>query len=125
MQFDSDIYGDAIHLARSMASTFDNTKYDDYDDCLQPPIAPRSSGASALQVHAYPNPSTGVTQLDFGRQFTGQLMVVNTAGKVVFEMSLEKINGVELNITAGAGLYIIQTADEAGYKTITKLVVTK
>ena len=126
MQFDSDIYGDAIHLARSMASTFDNTKYDDYDGCLQSPIAPRSVGSSTkLRMGVYPNPTSGIAQLEFDAEFTGQVSILDFSGRLVRVLSVDKQRQISIDAGSIPGLYVVQAIDQEGSVAVSKLVITK
>jgi len=55
----SDLYGDAIHLARAMVNSYNDTYYDVYDGCIDNPLEPRVDKGSTFNAIIKPNPTTG------------------------------------------------------------------
>ena len=60
----------------------------------------------------YPNPTTQFIQMDFGKIFTGQVMVFDAAGNVILN---QNVNAMECRIDAAAwssGLYMVHVVKD-------------
>lgn len=119
----SDRYGDAIHLARVMANTFTSTHYDVFDDCTSTGTSPRSAGKSVTtDITVYPNPSTGLINVDFDTPFTGSMTVVDLTGKVLLSKSIENLKGTTMQIQGAAGVYYLHCKNDEGIESIQKIL---
>ena len=60
----------------------------------------------------YPNPTTQFIQMDFGKIFTGQVMVFDAAGNVILN---QNVNAIECRIDAAgwsSGLYMVHVVKD-------------
>ena len=60
----------------------------------------------------YPNPTTQFIQMDFGKIFTGQVMVFDAAGNVILN---QNVNTIEYRINAAgwsSGLYMVHVVKD-------------
>jgi hypothetical protein len=120
----SDRYGDAIHLARAMANTFSDEYFDVYDDCMDLEIRERVVESNS-GVKIYPNPSSGVFNVELPEGFIGQLTVTDVVGKVVHSQRINKQFDSILNLQDYPGVLFVQIADNEGYSSTHKIIVVR
>ena len=121
----SDMYGDAIHLARALTNTFDSTYFDVNDGCLTEPIEPRSNSTNSLNALVQPNPTKGTIVISTEKPITGIVNVFDLSGRIVFSESIKKVNQHTLELKLEDGVYLINIISDTGEKHSEKIVVTK
>jgi len=122
----SDIYGDAIHMARAMANTYDNTYFDAYDVCITP-TTPRSIKTSevATAISVHPNPTSGILYLNLPDNYTGHVAVRDIDGKVVYEKDINAGNLTNIDLTMYSGVYFVVFTSETGDQSVHKVILIK
>ncbi len=121
----ADIYGDAIHMARAMANTYDNSYFDAYDVCITP-TTPRSittSEVAAISVH--PNPTSGILYLNLPNNYTGHVAVRDIDGKAIIHQEIKSSNLTSLDLTMYNGVYFIVFTSETGDQSVHKVILIK
>ena len=95
----SDKYGKPIHLARAMTATFDNTNFDEFDDCLQG-MEQRIIREQAIEetIEIWPNPTTGSVQINLPENYSGELTVTDIGGRILHSKSIKEGNLNYLNM---------------------------
>lgn len=121
----SEIYGDAIHLARAMANTFTNTSFDIYDNCIQSTESREKSILAKGDISIFPNPSLGLINISLPKEFSGTLDIVDAAGKAIIQKKIVKGNLNQVDLTAYNGFYFFKFVDDLGYVSIHKVIVIK
>jgi hypothetical protein len=122
----SDEYGDAVHLARSIAlNQGSTTYYDTYDGCEDRTlVTPRSSKEKLdnLSLDVFPNPSSGQVQLKFNNLVSGLLQIFNSRGDQVYrvEMSGIDLQGLQLH---NSGVYIAKFTPHSGRVITQKIII--
>ncbi|HHH52549.1 MAG TPA: T9SS type A sorting domain-containing protein, partial [Bacteroidetes bacterium] len=124
-QLCSDLYGDAIHLARALTNTFDSTYYDEYDGCIDEPVNPRAKKVTTLKALVQPNPTKGEIWINLDKAITGKLEMYDISGKLLKSIKLENENQYSLNIEADEGIYMIKIISNTGESYIEKIIVLK
>lgn len=119
----ADKYGDAIHLARSLANTFDNTYFDVFDDCLEE-IEPRSF-INTLDAIIQPNPTNGALIIHALSSNASTIEIFNFAGKLVYKERCENSVEHKLHLNLNEGIYLIRITSVKGEFFTDKIVVTK
>jgi hypothetical protein len=120
----ADLYGDAIHLARVMASSFTDHNYAIYDDCIALP-APRSKiiGVAEESITAFPNPSTGIIQVKLPSQYTGHLGISDIHGRRISEQNINKSEFLTLDLTSNLGVNTLHFRSQNGIVQTIKIIV--
>jgi hypothetical protein len=122
----SDEYGDAVHLARSIAlNQGSTTYYDTYDGCEDRTlVTPRSNKEKLdnLSLDVFPNPSSGQVQLKFNNLVSGLLQIFNSRGDQVYrvEMSGIDLQGLQLH---NSGVYIAKFTPHNGRVITQKIII--
>lgn len=74
------------------------------------------------QIQLYPNPTDGVTTVDFGsNQSQVDLLLTNMQGQVVGTWSYKAVDAAQLDIQAPSGMYFLQVTTSEG-STVMRLV---
>lgn len=122
----SDVYGDAVHIARAIANTFDDIYYDAYDHCIEN-IEPRSSANTPQNevITIAPNPTTGEFTIDFGKEFEGKLTLSNAMGETVLSIQLQQLRTYTHRIDNNVGLYFVRLESSTGIVTHKKLILIR
>jgi hypothetical protein len=122
----SDLYGDAIHLARAMANTFDNTYFDTYDGCLQE-VGPRSQRDSELSelFNIFPNPTSGKVYLQLPLHYNGRVEVYNVDGRLMSSLMIVNSNINEIDLSDLSGVYYVHLRSIDGDILSKKIIVLK
>jgi trypsin len=121
----SDLYGDAIHLARAMANTFDVTYFDQYDICLQQ-SEPRSRENKLSNITIYPNPSNGVVYINASKEFIGKVAVYNASGIKLKEEMVDSKEGIRsIHVADQPGIYFITIIANNGESSSHKVFLIK
>lgn len=113
----SDLYGEAIHLARAMANTYNRTYYDVNDDCLEAstPRITESESIPKIEVTVSPNPTSGLVNVDFSGEYTGIIKVVDLSGRTIHLINLEKANTSIIDLSQSqAGIYFVKLTSVGG-----------
>ncbi|MFT6335360.1 MAG: hypothetical protein ACJATI_002115 [Halioglobus sp.] len=122
----SDEYGDAVHLARSIAlNQGSTTYYDTYDGCEDiTQMTKRSSKEKLdnLSFDAFPNPSTGNLHIEFNEPVSGLLQIFNSQGEQVYrvEMLVADLQGLQLH---NSGVYIAKFTPHSGRVITQKIII--
>lgn len=121
----SDVYGDAVHLARAMAATFDEAYFDLYDDCLGGGPELRGTGGTlpASGIRLYPNPSQGVVNVRLPMGYDGQLVVYGPDGRALLQRRIVDGNLQTLHLGGQSGLYLARFLSDSGQSSTHKLIV--
>jgi hypothetical protein len=120
----SDEYGDAIHLARAMAHTFDRTYYDVYDNCFQAPqITSRLKFTSDIDV--YPNPSDGLLKFKIPSTYSGSLDIRRTDGQFISYTQITKGNLNQLQLELKPSLYLFNFVSDQGERVVKKVIIVQ
>ncbi len=122
----ADIYGDAIHVARAMANTYDNTYFDAYDVCITP-TTPRSITTSevATAISVHPNPTSGILYLNLPDNYTGQVTVRDIDGKAIIHQEIKSSNLTNLDLTMYSGVYFVTFTSDSGEQSVHKVILIK
>lgn len=122
----SDMYGDAIHLARAMANTFDDTYFDTYDGCLQDGGPRTRKETVQLEVvNIYPNPTSGKIYFQLSKHYNGQAEVYNLDGKRLKSLIITDSNINEIDVSDLRGLLNLQLRSIDGSIVSKKIIVLK
>lgn len=122
----SDEYGDAVHLAKSIALNQGSTTYYDTNDGCEDRtlVTPRSSKEELdeLSLDVFPNPSAGQLQLRFNNQVSGFLQIFNSGGDQVFSIYISKseMQAVHLHTS---GVYIAKFTTDNGQIITQKIII--
>ena len=119
----ADKYGDAIHLARSMANTFDKTYFDVYDDCPEV-IQPRAA-SNTLHAIVQPNPTKGELNIVMENPFSGTIEVFDITGKLVYSDRCENIFEKTIHLNLNEGVFMMKITSVEGDSDIEKVLITK
>ena len=66
-----------------------------------------------MEMLIYPNPSLGV--VTFRARHSGNFYIVSEAGQLVRELSLNKVNGLQITVNdLAAGMYMVVGQNEYG-----------
>ena len=122
----SDIYGDAIHLARALANTFDDFNFDEHDGCGFMPI-PRGSKVfeAAFDITVYPNPSSGIVNINLPQNFNGWATVTDVNGNEIVNDRISMGNLNSIDLSKNSGVYFIQFSSDSGQHTVRKVIIIK
>lgn len=121
----SDIYGDAIHLARTLTNTFDYSNYNIYDSCLDQPVIPREQSNSKLIATIQPNPTKGEILINLDKAIWGKINVFDMSGKLILSRLIEDEHQHSININTGQGVYMLNILSDTGERLIEKIVIIK
>ncbi len=78
--------------------------------------------STTTEFSVFPNPSTG--RLHFSESLSGKLMVRNVLGQVVWKMSGDDVQSLDLSHLS-AGTYLFQQWDQHDNMRVVKFVVSK
>lgn len=121
----SDLYGEAIHLARSMANTYTNSYYDEYDGCLQR-SEPRLTSKDQFTLMVAPNPTTGKISIILPANFEGKILVYDLNGRIIKTNENIKASIEFLDISyENDGLYILRVIGADGKSSEHKVLLIK
>jgi len=102
--------------------------YSEIDSCHE--VEDRSSDKNNFsniyipEVKIYPNPSTGIINIDLRKSFIKQLIVHDLLGKEVFyEKFADDKNTTQLNLLHLKGLYLVSVYDDIGLIRTEKLIL--
>lgn len=120
----SDEYGDAVHLARAIASAQGSKVYYDANDgCRDTGLSkPRQTKLTELSMIVSPNPSIGMLNVDFGQESTGNISVINTSGIQTLSEKIINTSLYRLDIET-SGMYIIKFIHENGEEVSKKVLI--
>ncbi|HAQ38134.1 MAG TPA: hypothetical protein DCQ58_06455 [Saprospirales bacterium] len=119
----SDSYGNAIHLARSMANTFDKTYFDVFDDCPEV-IRPRAA-SNTLNSIVQPNPTKGELNIVMENPFSGTIEMFDITGQLVYSNRCENIFEKTIHLNLNEGVFMLKITSISGESDIEKVIVTK
>jgi len=122
----SDLFGDAIHVARSLTATFDMTYYDVNDGCLNEASEPRSAErmAKELSFVIAPNPNSGDFTINFANPTSGDLLISDVNGKLVEKSKLLDATQVAKSLN-NAGIYFVKVVTQKGQSVTHKMILIK
>ncbi len=122
----SDEYGDAVHLARSLASVQGSDIYHDaYDGCRDTGYSsPRSSKAVDPDMALFPNPTNGNLNIQFSDRATGTLRIYNSQGMLMRSYRINESLSTKLSIDL-YGVYIARFTKSTGETISKKIIVIK
>lgn len=73
------------------------------------------SVSNDFEATAIPNPTTGITRLEFSADFTGTIQLTSITGRSVRTFTAEETNKLSVNLsTIAPGLYLYLVSDEQG-----------
>lgn len=122
----ADVYGEAIHLARAMANTYNRTYYDVYDGCIDTAVPRTNIQTRAVDVTVSPNPTNGRIVVAFSSAFTGTLTIYDCSGHKVKSLSLENRSSIDIDLAdEHAGMYVIRATSQDGVSKECKVVLIK
>ncbi len=122
----SDLNGEAIHLARAMANTYNRTYYDIYDGCLESAEPRVTLKLKDVDVSVAPNPTNGIVNMTFSSEFTGSINVFNSSGQKVHAKFIDKINLATIDLSNEVGgLYFLKTTSSSGDTKEFKVILIK
>lgn len=121
----ADKYGDAIHLARVLANTFDNTYFDVYDDCPEEKIWPRTGKPGTINAMVNPNPTSGEFSIHFETVVSGSVEVFDISGKSIYSDRLKDAIDYRLKLNVKNGIYLVSVISDSGEIFDEKIVVSK
>jgi hypothetical protein len=117
----SDLYGDAIHLARAMVNTYSLTYFDVFDGCG---TELRYSLKSEPQdISVFPNPTEGKVHVRFQESFDGVLDISDTSGKLILQKKIKNTSMLEIDLFRRNGIYIFRFTNNEGNVINKKIVV--
>jgi hypothetical protein len=124
----SDEYGDAVHLARSIALIQgSDTYYDTSDGCQDITYSgPRSNDERSHEIllNIYPNPSIGNVQIEFNSNVSGLFQIFNTNGEQVWFSEIK--NSAQLSIEIeNSGIFIGRFTSGMGDILTKKIIIIK
>jgi Secretion system C-terminal sorting domain len=74
---------------------------------------PTSQIADNGQLSIYPNPSEGLVTIDFGKDFTGRIEVLDISGKLIEQFEVNEVSRHQLEIRHdNPGVYLIRVMNE-------------
>ena len=122
----TDIYGDAIHIARAMVNTYDTTYFDLYDQCITP-VTPRSrvKTGESPNIRIHPNPSDGVLYLNLPDNYIGYVAIRDINGKLVYEKHLISGNLTNIDLNMYSGVFFLVFTSDAGVQSVHKVILIK
>jgi len=119
-------YGDVVHWAMGLLSSYTTELPETVDDCNEKPIEGRSRSSvykDVITSKVYPNPvSTELTVDLWGA--TGQVLVSDITGQVIIRTHLQEGENRISVESLNSGLYLIKILAE-DYEKIEKITVTK
>ncbi|MFN8320442.1 MAG: M43 family zinc metalloprotease [Saprospiraceae bacterium] len=122
----SDLNGEAIHLARAMANTYNRIYYDVYDGCLESAEPRVTLKLKDVDVSVAPNPANGIVNMTFSSEFTGSIDVFNSSGQKVHAKFIDKINLATIDLSNEVGgLYFLKTTSSSGDTKEFKVILIK
>lgn len=123
----SDEYGDAVHLARSIASSQGALEYyNEHDGCRDnAKNSPRSiQESNSLTMVASPNPSNGIVNINFGVESTGKITLFSSQGEIVRKLSIQDQSNVQLEID-NSGVHFLKFTNQKGESFLQKIIIIK
>ena len=122
----SDLNGEAIHLARSMANTYNRTYYDVYDGCMQEAEPRLTSPQNNEEITVSPNPTTGKLNINYSEKFNGSINLYNLSGQKILSQLVigNNINNIDIS-NEQTGLYFMQIVSENGINHEFKIILIK
>jgi hypothetical protein len=122
----SDLNGEAIHLARAMANTYNRTYYDEYDGCIDSAEPRVTLTQKEFDIWLAPNPTNGKLSISCSVELSGILNIYNSSGQKVLSQKLSRSFGNEIDISNEVpGLYLLQVVLDKGAKKEFKIVLSK
>jgi len=108
-QLCSDEYGDAVHLARYIASAQgSNVYYDTHDGCNDVSYSsPRSTMTEVLAMNIIPNPTIGTLNIEFSKSTTGKLEIYTMTGSMIETRSITELDNISLELEK-TGIHIVR-----------------
>ncbi|MBK8700562.1 MAG: T9SS type A sorting domain-containing protein [Saprospiraceae bacterium] len=122
----SDLYGEAIHLARAMANTYTSTYYDVHDGCLEESEPRVTSSQKSYALSVSPNPTSDKISFSLPINFEGRAIVYDMNGRLVqaHENLNTSIKTLDLS-NENAGMYIVRIVSIDGTSTDHKVILIK
>jgi hypothetical protein len=72
-----------------------------------------------IKLSAYPNPTTKIIILDFGKLYQEvSIKVTNLTGQVVLDKAIQNSFRTSVNLEGAAGVYFINILTEEGSRTV-------
>jgi hypothetical protein len=123
----SDLYGEAIHLARAMANTYNRIYYDVNDGCLEEQSTPRqTTPVEEISVNVSPNPTSGLVNVSFSSGYSGTISVFDISGRLIHTLDVNKAYGSTIDLSdKQAGLYFFQVTSDSGNTKEFKIILIK
>ncbi len=87
---------------------------------------PASNGIlkANASIKCYPNPSSGLLNIDFGQQQKEvEIRIQNSLGQIVINEAFKNMQVANLNLNLPSGLYFLVAEGDSGQKTVKKLVL--
>ncbi len=122
----SDLNGEAIHLARAMANTYNRTYYDVHDGCLQEAQPRLTFSQKGIDVSVAPNPTTGKLSINYSEEFNGVINLYNVSGQKVLSQLVTNSNINNIDISdEQTGLYFMQFVSDNRVNMEYKIILIK
>lgn len=124
----ADDYGDGVHLARGIASLYNDMRYDVFDRCFQA-VAPRSVETSSIatSINVSPNPAHDVLLIDgLLTDHDYRITLLDIQGKVMVQeqVSNNQNSNYELSVqTYNTGLYILNVFNDTNGEVLQQKIV--
>jgi hypothetical protein len=131
-------YGPAGLIPGAVGQTFRPTQPGNYYAVIPNPlcgtgksnvliVSPLEVGGVALpEVKVYPNPSTGLVNLDWAGNDTRMIQVYTPAGMKVWETRTSNTNKLQLDMTSWtSGIYFLSMQDANGAKFTTRITLVR
>jgi hypothetical protein len=124
--------GEAVYIARSLRSIYDNVSYFRIEECAPARVvAPRSSENTLTEnkLNVYPNPAYDELNIAFNAQPNekGTISITDMNGRLIKKFLLEDADkSLKLNVSDfNSGLYFIKYISHSGVESIEKFVISK
>jgi hypothetical protein len=122
----ADEYGDAVYIARMMASTFSNQDFSIFDNCFVPintEIRSKKVHDVKSSLSIFPNPSLGDLTLSFDHLVSGKLSILNVNGEIIHQANIFGSKEYRLELNLNSGLYLVKILTDDQQEIIKKVVI--
>ncbi|MDQ3047078.1 MAG: T9SS type A sorting domain-containing protein [Bacteroidota bacterium] len=74
------------------------------------------------EISIFPNPSSGIVNINFEKSFTGKVCIYNPLGECVYYARIQNANAETIELMSSEGIYFIELSNEKE-KTVKKLIL--
>ncbi|HHH53882.1 MAG TPA: T9SS type A sorting domain-containing protein [Bacteroidetes bacterium] len=126
-----DEYGEAVYLARSMMSSYENVRYPSIVDCNSDFIIPRDEKETVVErrMDIYPNPARDKFRIaiELKENEDGKLEILDVRGKLMYSEEVnDRNNTFELNAKEyNTGIYLVKYVSANGDRIVRKMIISK